>query len=282
MPDYQITIQLPTVKDVHDVINGSVFPLLAQAVQAIAQEAQRNWIDEVAHAKLRSGEKKAYIESIRIRYLTDLSAEVVSNYKSAYEIENGRPQRDLKAMLNTSTKVRRSEKGKRFLVIPLRYNTPGNTALAPAMPPSVYELASQMKPSAVTGQGERPAGEVTMRSPLLGMVAAPVQTPYLSHVASQKAYLVPQAQYQWGGRLTRAMLKDEAPTVRKRYAGMVRMTNATGGSTYLTFRTMQEGSTGWIVPAQPGLLIAKGVAEHLQPVATAAIEEAMRREGLSA
>jgi hypothetical protein len=117
---------------------------------------------------------------------------------------------------------------------------------------------------------------------MLGMVAAPVQTPYLSHPASRKAYLVPQAQYQWGGRLTRAMLKDEAPAVRKRYAGMVRMANATGGSTYLTFRTMQEGSTGWIVPAQPGLLIAKGVAEHLQPVATAAIEEAMRREGLSA
>jgi hypothetical protein len=35
-------------------------------------------------------------------------------------------------------------------------------------------------------------------------------------------------------------------------------------SQYLTFRVMAEGSSGWIVPAKPGLYIARGVAQSVQ------------------
>jgi hypothetical protein len=284
MADYSIKLTLPNVSDVQKIFNRQVFPLLAQAVRAIAQEAAHNWIDSINAAPLWGGEKQKYIESIRIDYWADgLRADVIASYKYAHEIENGRPPRDLKEMLNTSTKVRRTKDGRRFLVIPMRHNTPGNTAHAPAMPPSVYALAGQMKASAVTGTGERAAGEVTMLSPTSGMAPSPMQTPYLSNFGTKSAYLVPQTNYAWGGRLTRKALAEAGASKeeQRRYGGMVRMKESTGGSQFLTFRTMIEGSPGWVIPAKPGLHIASDVAEHLQPIAQAAIEEAMRREGIS-
>jgi hypothetical protein len=283
MPDYKISLELPNVSDIQRVVNGTIFPMVAQAVRAIAQEAQMNWIEAVKNAKLWDGEKSPYIKSIVVRYLTDLSAEVVSDYKYAYEIENGRPSRDLKAMLNTSSKVRRTKDGKRFLVIPLRQNTPGNTALASAMPSSIYALAKEMKASSVTGSHMRPSGEITNISPSKGLSASLHQTPYMSHIGSKKAFLVSSNQYKWGGHMTRLMLRDAGATKaeQRTYGGMVRMKESTGGSQYLTFRLMVEGSRGWVIRQKPGLLLAKGVAEHLQPIATAAIAEAMRRESNS-
>ena len=284
MTDYSIKLTLPNVSDVQKIFNQQVFPQLAQAVRAIAQEAAENWIQSVSLAPLWEGEKKKYIDSIHIDYWADgLRADVIASYKYAYEIENGRPPRDLKTMLNTSTKVRRTKDGTRFLVIPLRQNTPGNTAHAPAMPTSVYALASQMKLSAVTGASDRPSGEVTMLSPASGMAPSPIQTPYLSNIGTKSTYLVAQNNYAWGGRLTRKDLKDagESKQNQRRYAGMVRMKESTGGSMYLTFRIMSEKSKGWVIPARPGLYIAKDVAEHLQPIAQEAIEEAMRREGIA-
>jgi len=279
MPDYKISLDLPSVSDLERIVNRKIFPLIAQAVRATAQEAQLNWIEAVQHAKLWSGEKAPYIASIKIRYLSDMRAEVVSNYKFAYEIENGRPPRDLKEMLNTSTKVRRTKDGRRFLVIPIRHNTPGNDALAPAMPASVYQLAKEMKPTTVTGQGVRMSGETTHLSPRKGMAPTLHQKPFLSNIATRRAYLVPSNSYSYGAHLRSADLKGESKADQRRYAGMYRMKESTGGSAYLTFRVMMEGSRGWVVKAQPGLYLAKNVAEHLQPIALLAIQEAARREG---
>ena len=39
-----------------------------------------------------------------------------------------------------------------------------------------------------------------------------------------------------------------------------------------------EGSSGWIVPAQPGLHLAQQVAEEMQPLADAAFSEAIKRD----
>jgi hypothetical protein len=283
MPDYSLRLNLPNVSDIDRIFNAKVFPLLSQAVRAIAQEAQLNWTEAVMNAPLWQGEKEQYVKSISIKYWSDgLAADVVATYPNAEAIERGRAPVDLKKMLDTSDKVRRTKDGRRFLVVPLRQNTPGNTAHAPAMPTSVYDLASQMKPSSVNGTGMRMSGEVTSLSPGSGMSPAPSQTPYMSSLASRSAYLVPRNDYSWGGRLTRQMLADAGASKaeQRRYAGMVRMKEATGGSSYLTFRTMIEGSSGWVIPARPGLYLAKDVAEHLQPVAEAAIAEALRREGI--
>lgn len=276
---FNISLQLPSVDQLIKVINGATFPLAAQAVRAIASETSFRWKESVARARLWQGEKTPYIQSIKVRMLSDLSAEVYSDYKYAQEIEEGRPPRDLKLMLNTSTKVRVSQKGRKFLVIPMRHNTPGNESLAPAMPTSVYELAKEMTPTEVTGMGQRYSGETVILSPTSGMTHTGQNPNFLSNPATKSAYMVPRASYQWGGKLARSQLKAAGLDAQQRriYGGMVRMKESTGGSQYLTFRVMAEGSPGWITKPVPGKHIAQKVAQQMQPLATAAIGEAMKR-----
>lgn len=280
---YKITMDMGAKMDLVAGINAKVMPMLNQAVRAIAQQAVIDWKEAVYKAKLWQGEKDAYASSIKYEMTGDFSAWVSTDYKHADEIESGRPQRDLKKMLDTSLKVRRTEGGKRFLVIPMRHNTPGNNALARAMPQGVYDMAKEMTPSRVLSTGQRPSGQVTHLSPKLGMHASPNQTPYLSNPKTKSATTVASRQYAWGQRLTAAALKgagfDKAEA--KKYAGMVKMDTSTpGGSTsssYMTFRIMMEGSKGWIVPAQPGQYIAKKVAEQLQPKADKAFAAAVAK-----
>jgi hypothetical protein len=279
MAEYSISLQLPSVDQLVRVINGATFPLAAKAVAAIANETAFRWKERVAAARLWSGEKTPYIQSIKVRVLDDLNMEVYSDYKYAEDIETGRPPRDLKLMLNTSTKTRVSQKGRRYLVIPLRHNTPGNDAHAPAMPTSVYELAKEMIPTEVTGMGERYSGEETFLSPTSGMTHSGTNPNFLSNPATKGPYMVPKASYSWGGKLAMSQLKAAGMSKQDQriYAGMVRMKESTGGSAYLTFRVMAEGSPGWVTKPVPGKFIAQKVAQGMQPLATAAIGEAMRR-----
>jgi hypothetical protein len=282
MAEYTISLQLPSVDQLVRVINGATFPLAAKAVAAIASETAFRWKESVARARLWSGEKTPYMQSIKVRVLDDLNMEVYSDYKYAEEIEQGRPPRDLKLMLNTSTKTRVSQKGRRFLVIPIRHNTPGNEAHAPAMPMSVYELAKEMIPTEVTGMGQRYSGEEVNLSPTSGMTHSGQNPNFLSNPATKGPFMVPRASYQWGGKLARSQLKAAGMSAQDRriYGGMVKMEASTPNgksSVYLTFRTMAEGSPGWVTKPVPGKFIAQKVAQQMQPLATAAIGEAMKR-----
>jgi len=277
MTQYTFSLDLPSNDDIKKIVNGAVLPRITQAVHAIAQQARINWQDAVMHARLWSGEKVPYIASIKMEMTGAFSAVVSTDYKYADEIENGRPPRDLKKMLDTSNKVRRTKDGRRFLVIPLRHNVPGSSALAPTMPTDVYQMAKGLSASSVTGSGTRPSGEVTILSPKAGMRTARTQTPYLSHIKSGSHYLVNKSSYAWGERLTPAMLHGQSKAEQQKYAGMTRFRTSTGGSSYLTFRIMMEGATGWIVPAQPGQYLAKKVADELAPLAEKAVTEALKR-----
>lgn len=281
--NYSIGMTLGGKLDLVGVIQAEVFPLMSQAVRAIAKHTTANWQTSVLKAKLWSVEKDAYAKSITWSMTGDFSARIETDYKYAADIETGRPARDLKRMLDTSTKVRRTKDGRRFLVIPMRANTPGNDAHAPAMPAGVHALAKSMAPSRVTGMGERPAGQVTHLSPTAGMAPAKQQSAYLTSTRSKTAVMTAKRSYAWGDRLKPAAMKQaglDAATI-KHYAGMVKMQTSTPGgaksSSYLRFRIMMEGSSGWIVPAKPGLFIAKKVAEEMAPKAEAAFAEAIKR-----
>lgn len=236
---YQISVPLQAA------INASVLPLVNQAVHGIAQATAARWIEAVQRAKLWSGEKDAYAKTIRWSMPTPYSAVVETDYRYAADIENGRPPRDLKMMLNTSMKVRVSKTGMRYLIIPFRHNA--NT---------VPQAAKSMSLSTITGHGRRLSGT--------GAWSLKTQAPAT----------VRQRSYNWGDRLS-------GDGVAKNQQGMVRMNTATGAgkksSAYLTFRVMSEKSKGWIIPAQPGQHIAKGVAEEMQPFAEKVIAEAVRR-----
>lgn len=278
MITYQIAVDLSDVAEAaNSAINETVFPLLSQAVNAVAQQARANWMREVYRAKLWSGEKDAYAHSITIEQTGPFSALIQTDYQHAAEIETGRQPRDLKKMLDTSEKVRRSKDGRRFLIIPFRHNIPGQDASAPSMPMEVYAQAFDLAPSRVVGQVMRRAGEIVSMRPGRGMVALGEKrqrrNPYLSGIGTRGPVMVTRRAYEWGDRL-------QAGQVGSRYAGMVRFDTSAGGkrySTYMTFRVMAEGQTGWIVPAKPGLYLVKKVTEDLQPLAEKVFSEAVAR-----
>lgn len=277
---YQITFKGAGLLSVDQAVTAQVLPVMHQAVQAVAGKTAQNWREAVLKEKLWVEEKQAYAKSITWAMTGEFSATVQADYKYAYEIETGRPQRDLKKMLDTSDKVRRTKDGKRFLVIPLRHNTPTHNALANVMPSAVYDMAKKMAPSKVVSMGQRMSGEITHLSPTSGMQAAAVQTPFLTNIASKQAQMVAKRGYDWGGRLAASQLKASGMGAElvKRYQGMVKMQTSTPGgaksSSYMTFRIMMDGQAGWIVPAKPGLYTAKKVAEDMQPKAEAAFAAA--------
>lgn len=263
---------------VQATLTAQVLPRLNQAVRAVLQATQANWIEAVQRARLWSGEKDAYAKTIQAKMVDDFNGLVWSDYKYADEIENGRPARDLKRYLDTSQKVRRTKDGRRFLIIPFRHNTPGNDAHAPAMPQDVYDMATALKASRIVGAGQRAAGEITSLHPVWGTqpLGKKKQTPYLMNPATRQHVMVPKNIYQWGERLM------GLPKHLARYEGMVRFDASMGGTKYsqhLTFRVMMEGAKGWIIPPQPGQNIARGVVERMQPLAERAFAEAMRRGG---
>jgi hypothetical protein len=273
----KFSFDLGSTLDLQGIVNKQVFPLLNQAVRAVAQQTAANWQANVYQAKLWSGEKDAYAATIKWSMTGDFTAVVESDYRYDLEIENGRPARDLKKMLGTSLKVRRTEDGRRFLVIPLRHNV---SKLEKA---GIYDMASELNASTIVSQSERPSGEVTRLSPTSGMAPSANQSPYLSNAKTKQAQMVNKNHYAWGDRLKKGAMKGAgiSPAVRGWAAGMHRFDTSTPGgaksSTFLTFRIMIEGSQGWVIPAQPGQDIAKKTVEAMQPKATKAFEEAIRR-----
>lgn len=256
-------MKLDGLPAVRAAIFQQVYPLLTEAVGAVAQQTAINWIEAVHEARLWVGEKDAYAASIQVKMTGAFSALVWSDYKQAEQIENGRPARDLKRMLDTSLKVRTNKRGGRYLIIPFRHSTPGQEATGPTMPEHVYDQAGKLKPSSVVGMGTRLSGTGAM------------------DIKTRQHLTVPQRIYQWGGRLAPGSMGPNPKGKKDRFAGMVRFDAARPGgqqySTYLTFRVMTEGSKGWIIPPKPGLHIARGVVNAMQPVAEEIFREAVKR-----
>lgn len=258
---YNISFDLGSKLDLVTAINKQVFPLLNQAVKAVAQQTAINWQQAVYGAKLWQGEKDAYASSITWSMTGDWSAVVETDYKYAEEIETGRPSRDLKRMLNTSLKVRQSKNGTRYLYIPFRHNNP---SASKGMPEHIYAQAKNLAASTIIGMGKRKSG----------LDAMDVKT---------KSYLtVPQAKYNWGERLPSGLAQKMKPHHKTDiYAGMVRFDTTTPNSSkkssaYLTFRTMSEKSSGWIIPAQEGQYLVRKVVSEMQPKATLAFKMAIQ------
>ena len=111
------------------------------------------------------------------------------------------------------------------------------------MLPPIYPQAKALAPSRVTGMTTR---------------------------LSATGHTVPQAVYQWGERLPAGLAPKAKPHhVPDLYAGMVRMDTSTDkakSSAYLTFRTMGQWSSNWIVAPRPGMYLAQGVSNGINPV----------------
>lgn len=262
--DFEIKIDLGELLQIGPLAEAAVFRNLSAAVQRVAIAGAERWKEAVAHAPLWEGERRAYVDSIRWEMTGTYSAVIISDYKYVADIENARPARDLKRMLDTSMKVRRSKKGRRYLIIPIRHNTPGNDALAPTMPDHVYAQARQLAPSQIVAHGRRQSGT--------GAYSVKTRSPYL----------VMSRGYRWGGSLPAGLAPKLKPHHKTDiYAGMYRfdtkIPRSSGrSSSYMTFRVMVEGAAGWIVPAKPGLHLAQTVADSLRPIAEQIFQRAVQ------
>ncbi|ENQ1546118.1 hypothetical protein ACEOHC_003930 [Salmonella enterica] len=269
-----ITFNMGSTLDVLGVVNKEVFPYMHTAVNAVGQKMAAKWAEEVYKAKLWSVEKDRYAQSISFQMTGDFSGVVQASYKYAKEIEEGRPARDLKRMLGTSLKVRRTKAGTRFLVIPFRHNIKN-------MPPALYAQAKALEASKVTGMTQRRSGEITDLSPKFGMRPAKVQNHFLSNPKTRGPMMVKQAQYKWGGRIAAGFFGPNPKGKTDIAAGMVRMDTSAGGaksSAYMTFRIMSEKSQGWVVPQQPGQFLARKTVQAIAPQAEALFKSAMKAE----
>lgn len=255
MQQFNVSVDLSELLAAADIVRAGVFQNLSAAVERVAMAGAERWREAVLKAPLWEGERQAYADSIKVRNTGPYSAEIVSDYRYVEDIETGRPPYDMKRMLDSSMKVRVSKKGRRYLIIPMRHNTPGNDALARSMPADVYAEARHLLPSKIIGQGQR----------VSGTGAYSMEKSAGGH---RRRVTVRKNIYQWGQRLP-AGLAPKLQTHHKTdpYAGMYRFSAKTPGgrnySSYVTFRVMAEGQPGWIIPAKPGLYIAKKVSDGL-------------------
>ena len=260
MRTFSISVDMSELLAAGPLVRAGLFPRLEAAVSQIVDVGVERWKMAAMAAPLWEGERKAYAASIEGRMLSPLSGEITATYKYVEDIERGRPAYDMKRMLDSSLKVRVSKKGLRYLIIPMRHNTPGSEGLAQAMPGAVYQRAKALAPSRIVGQGDR------------------VSQARFLHLSHQPVHVRKNA-YKWGGRLDTAHIEGLSATQRRRAQGMVRFSTTTPGgkrySTYLTFRVLVENSPGWIIRPKPGLWLAQRVAESLQSTAEAAFPAAL-------
>jgi len=240
---FKVDIDLTHLGALADVMLQDMMHAVSNAVSQTAAETATAWQLAIYHAPgVRDEGKKAAIDSIKWQMTGNTSALVSSKDKTVIGIESGFPERDLKAMLQTSQRTRQTKAGKKYLIIPFRHNTPGHGALAMAMPKHVYDQAKKLVKSSITGKTTR---------------------------LSATGETVPQSVYKWGGRLPAGLTPKMKPHhTTDIHAGMVRFNTSTGkskSSAYLTFRVMREDQTGkWIVRAKPGLNIARDLANGIE------------------
>jgi len=243
------------------------FPHLAFAVRKITERGQEIWQGYASGAQLPGGEvihsrSGKYLRSIQQKSTGEFSGEVFSDLPYAKGIESGFPARDMKKMLDTSAKTRVSKKGKRYLIIPFRHGIPGSNFRS-VMPVEVHDMWRGLKSSKVTGTRFEPSATGAL------------------NIKTRRAMQVARRTYRWGDRMKAERLLSAGVTGRKLrdMTGMVNLKNPEGGhSSYMTFRVMVEGSSGWLAKARAGYFPAKSTAERLRPAAEAAFKEAVSRD----
>ena len=273
---FRISIELGHLIPEGAPLNSSSFPTLSHAVKMIAEAAHQQWSayasgEPMPNGKTIQSRTGEYARSIQLRQLGEFSAEVYSDLAYAVAIEEGSPARDLKTILNSSMKVRLTKDGRRYLIIPFRWNHP-NSVLGQQMPESVWDWWHQpsMKASAIVGTYKRISGTGAF------------------DIKTRRRATVPGWRYQWGTRLSSGDLSGMGVSgnTAQRLAGMInfRKPGASGGSShsqFVNFRTMIEGGKGWLAPAKDGKWPAQTTANQLRPVAeeafARAVEEDVRR-----
>lgn len=246
----------------------ALFPNQARAVQALAVNAHRRWVEYATGTRpLPSGQiihavSGQYASSIKIHEAGRLQYVIYSDDPKASVIENGAAAWDMHKLLETSDKVRKTKDGRKYLIMPFRHTTPGGIGVTMPQQAHSWWLEPNRRASVVSGH-------------------------YTERSANNPGERVTRNTYIWGDRLTRQDvmglgLNPEAEG--KKLVGMVRFQNDTDrGGQFVTFRVMVEGGKGWRMPARAGDYPAKAAYDwmqtHYDALMGMALQEDIRRLG---
>ena len=212
-----------------------------------AADAERLYKSYLLGGELPNGVSlKAPSKAARTAYRTSngmLQWAIGNTSPAAQWVEEGTPERDMKACLATAPRARLAKATKKvpahhYLIIPFRHatsdaktNANGMTATGMrAMPKRIYALAKELERSMRVGTAHERV--------------------------SATGYNVPAWTYEWQGRITAAALMDAGMDEEssRLFEGMVKMGKGSHSS-YMTFRVMSQTSpaSSWIRKAQPGI-----------------------------
>ena len=222
-------------------------------------------------------------------------------------LEEGYAGFDMKKALQTSHKVRMSEDGTKFLIIPFRHGVPGTKGIK-AMPEEVYNEATfgRFKDGefVITGSGAKNMKQSSVVDGFTeGSIKGAANYQEAAVMRLRNPERVDRRIYEWGERLhgvDQPKLKEHHAT--NIFEGMVRMQsnpnknreqygygqfaydgvnqtdNQMDSSQYMTFRVMSEKSKGWIHPGMKGLYIFRDVKQKAEQNVVKIISEGVEKD----
>lgn len=206
------------------------FPYYFEESEAVSEHAEQLYVGylmgkPMPNGKAISNPAKNAAEGVMRKASGMLQWDLINTSNDAQNIEEGTPERDMKAGLPYYKKTRQAKDGTLYLIVPFRHGNPSAKYLQP-MPKHVYKLAKQLE-----------------YSQHLGVVGSRI---------SATGHKVPVFGYKWKGSLPEGLAPKAKPHhVTDLYAGMYRM-NKAKHTEYITFRTMSQKSVGWVKKATPG------------------------------
>lgn len=236
-------------------------PATVDAIRAAAELVRWAWVQLAEGSSMSPAQQARYVEG-----LTDarsiihpvggdpLTATIVNVSPLANSIDEGHGAYHLPSRIHWASTLgaMKNKFGRYYMFIPFTHGAyrgrkgPMRTQ-ARAMPPAVYRRARLLKPGQYLTSG--PGGGRYIHTP--GM------TPYVP-------------------RYHRNIRPGYTHTLRQER--MIRQPGRGKGSQYLTFRTMTQSSTGWWVPPQAGLHLARQAEQDTAAAVEQMLAAAMRED----
>lgn len=246
----------------------TVFSHTRAAIQHVSQMYQQTWKKFAMGAPIPGAPRiinsADYARSIQLEDSDPMTKMVYTTSQYHKQVEEGKPEVDLKPGLLSGPSARMGKNGP-YNIVPFKHKTPGAKGNN-VMPVNIYRLilegtkeAEQKKQSGLHG------------NPKISEVKRSGRDP------SQRAY-------QWGSRIDRLNTQGQRSGWKSgKYAGMVRMQASTSSarrSKYLTFRTVSVNSDprSWIIPELDAVNIRQAVLDMVNPIAKQMFQAAMEQD----
>lgn len=260
-------------------LGANRMPATANAVRTATEAVQQRWIDNSMRAfkKPTGGYILGIDDGLIYPHENDVyKGAVFNNVPYASAIEHGRQPYDMKRALYTSSKVKISKKGKRYLIIPFRHGVPRAggkpSATLQTMPQNIYQRAKKLPFTSRIGSSIKDGVTRNIYANPAG------STGRLQGVGDQGRRS--QIAVRNPKDLTKFIRRANPYTWKTSpYENMIRVPrDTTGHGYYMTFRIMHQDSKGWIHPGTPPMKLAEKTAREMDVVVQAIITDGFKTD----